>query len=656
MLPAYSRTSAFEEKEAPPVLLIDGRPLVDAQDVARFFGATHSAMTRTLYKAPEHSRYRSFEIPKRSGGLRRIDAPIGLLRELQERLAPILQDAYDAHPGAHGFIKSRGVLTNAKGHAGQRLVLNIDLEDFFPSINFGRVRGLFMARPFLAGPSAASVLAQICTHRNGLPQGAPTSPALSNFIAAALDRRMTRLAKDHKLRYSRYADDITFSSNLPGFPPAVAVLEQSAEKMRVHPGEALERAVESAGFSINLRKVRLQAHSVRQSVTGIIVNQRVNVERKRIRRVRAMLHAWAKFGLDAAGKDHFEKHRGAKPGGKGPKLPGAAFRNVLYGQLAYIKMVRGADDPVFLKLCGRVLEVDPNPSRFVRQMVFGADDFEVFISHASEDKETVARPIYEACTRIGLKVFLDEPHIAWGENFARKINTALGAARTVVAIISSNSVSKEWPVAEVCSALEFERRGAKRVVPVVVGHPDLSSLPMLAGKSHIRWAGNAEQIARRLYAEARPEPAPAPEPPPPEFRAEAAVQPPPRPALTPVLAPLTPPEPGPPPSRRVLAPPTPPEPAPAPVPTPAFAPLTPPEPTPPPLPFPRPAFAFAPLMPPEPPPPPQPVLTPSLSSLTPPEPAPPPLPPLFAPYTMRPIEDPPKRNFLHWLFGEKPEY
>jgi RNA-directed DNA polymerase len=583
MLPAYSRAPAFEQKkETQPVLLINGRPLTDAHDVARFFDVAHGAMSWTLYKAPENRRYRSFEIPKRSGGMRRIDAPIGLLRDLQERLAPILQSAYDAHPGAHGFIKSRGVLTNAKGHTGQRLVLNIDLEDFFPSINFGRVRGLFMAQPFLVGPSAAAVLAQICTHRNGLPQGAPTSPALSNFIAASLDRRMARLAKDHKLRYSRYADDITFSTNQPTFPPGVAALEQSAEKMRVHPGEALERAVESAGFSINLRKVRLQAHSVRQSVTGIVVNRSVNVERKRIRRVRAMLHAWRKFGLDAAGREHFEKHRGAKPGG--PRTPGVAFRNVLYGQLAYIKMVRGADDPVFLKLCARVLEIDPNPSKFVRQMVFGADDFEVFVSHASEDKETVARPIYEACTRIGLKVFLDEPHIAWGENFTRKINTALGAARTVLAIVSSNSVAKEWPMLELHTALEFERKGAKRVVPVIVGHPDLSGLPLLHGKNHIRWSGNAEEIARKLYAEVRPEPSPKPQPEP---------------------APPSQPKP-----RSVVA------------------------------------AAF------EPPP----AFTPTLAPLTPPEPGPPPLPPLFAPYRMRPVEEPPRRNFLHWLFGEKPEY
>lgn len=504
-------TSADAAAKSAGAILVDGRPPHTAGDVARFFGVALANMTWALYKAPDTQRYRAFEIPKRSGGMRQIHAPIGLVREMQRRLAPLLQSAYEAHPSAHGFIKTRGVLSNAKNHAGQRHVLNIDLEDFFPSINFGRVRGLFMASPFHCGPGAAAVLAQICTHRNGLPQGAPTSPALSNFIAASLDRRLTRLAKDNNLRYSRYADDITFSSNQPVFPPAVAVKTQTdGASLSVHPGESLERAIEAAGFRINLRKVRLQTKSVRQAVTGLTVNQTVNVERRRIRRVRAMLHAWDKFGLDAAGIEHFAQHRGVrlKPG-KGPQAPGRAFRNIVYGQLSYIKMVRGAADPVFLRLCGRVLNIDPNPSKFVRQMVFGADDFDIFISHASEDKEEIARPIYEACGRLGLKAFLDEPHIAWGENFTKKINTALGAARTVVVIVSSHSVAKEWPVLEINTALAMEANGAKRVLPVMVGRPDLSRLPLIVGKDQMMWAGDAQAAAQKLKDIVRPPP-PAP--------------------------------------------------------------------------------------------------------------------------------------------------
>jgi RNA-directed DNA polymerase len=228
--------------------------------------------------------------------------------------------AYRAHPGAHGFIPARSILTNAKAHAGQRLVFNVDLKDFFPTINFGRVRGLFMAAPFHMGAPAATVLAQICTLKNGLPQGAPTSPVLSNFIATALDRRLTRLARDNGVRYSRYADDITFSTSQNAFPVGIVAFEQNAEKRTPIVGEALAKAIAESGFQVNFGKVRLQTRHERQSVTGLVVNAAPNIERARIRRVRAMLHAWAKFGLDAAGAEHFRRWRRARPKGEGQGL------------------------------------------------------------------------------------------------------------------------------------------------------------------------------------------------------------------------------------------------------------------------------------------------------------------------------------------------
>jgi hypothetical protein len=161
-------------------------------------------------------------------------------------------------------------------------------------------------------------------------------------------------------------------------------------------------------------------------------------------------------------------------------------------------MVRGPADPVYLKLCSKVLDLDPNPSKFIRQMVFGADDFDIFISHASEDRPTVARPIFEACERLGLKAFLDEEHIAWGEAFTKKINIALGAARTVLAIISSNSVAKEWPLTEVNAALALEVSGDKTVVPLIVGKPDLSRLPLIRGKDYLEWRNDPKLVAIRL--------------------------------------------------------------------------------------------------------------------------------------------------------------
>jgi RNA-directed DNA polymerase len=482
---------------ATQALLHNGQRIETAEEAAAFLEQPYGRMNYVLYRAPEEERYTAFEIPKRSGGMRLIHSPKGLVREAQTKLAPYLTASYNAHPNAHGFIKERSILSNAKLHTGQRFVFNIDLQDFFPTINFGRVRGLFMAPPFQLGPAAATILAQLCTFRNGLPQGAPTSPALSNFIAADLDRRLTRLARENGARYSRYADDITFSCNHANMPPSLSAFAQDGEQMTVQVGEALERAISASGFTINHAKVRLQKRHTRQSVTGLNVNERANVSRLKVRKLRAMLHAWEKFGVDKAAEHHFLRHRGLY---RLPKNPGRAYRNVVYGQLSFLKMVRGPEDPVFLNYAAKVLHLDPNPSRFLRQMVFGADDFDVFISHASEDKEQIARPIFEACQKLGLKVFLDEAHIGWGQSFTQKINTALGSARTVLAIVSSTSVAKEWPVIEVNTALSLEVTGQKKVVPLLVGKPDLSRLPLIGGKDSMSWSGDAMAVARRLKA------------------------------------------------------------------------------------------------------------------------------------------------------------
>jgi RNA-directed DNA polymerase len=484
----------------------DGRPLDSAADVAAFFKVRRERLLHALYRAHESTRYHQFEIAKRTGGMRQISAPRGLVRDLQTELAPQLQKIHTRHPSAHGFLEKQCVVTNAAPHVGRRWVLNVDLADFFPSINFGRVRGLFMAPPFQMGPKAAAVMAQICTHRNGLPQGAPTSPVLSNFIAAALDRRLTRLAREHKCTYSRYADDLTFSSDQAIFPPALAHVEVSAGQIeRVRVGDALERAIMACGFSVNHKKVRLQGRHRRQAVTGLCVNSTINVERERIRKVRAMLHAWEKFGLAAAGHEYFDKYSAAPRGGV-PDNPGAIFRSVVYGQLAFVKMVRGTGDPVFLKLCAKLIDIDPNPSKFVRQMVFGADDFDIFISHASEDKAEIARPIFEACQKLGLKAFLDEEHIGWGQSFTKKINTALGAARTILVVVSSSSVAKDWPLLEINTALGFEATGDKVVVPVMVGRPDLTHLPLIRGKRWIEWTGDPMAIAKELRDIVKPPP------------------------------------------------------------------------------------------------------------------------------------------------------
>lgn len=200
---------------------------------------------------------------------------------------------------AHGFKRKRSIITNARQHRHRRWVFNLDLEEFFPSINFGRVRGFFLKnRDFELHPDVATVLAQIACHENSLPQGSPCSPVISNLVAHLLDMRLVKLASGAGCTYSRYADDLTFSTNKKNFPPEIAV-PSAAEGVGSHlwlPGEALKTLIESTGFRINAQKTHLMYRSSRQNVTGLVVNEKINVRWEYRHDVRAMVHSLVTTG------------------------------------------------------------------------------------------------------------------------------------------------------------------------------------------------------------------------------------------------------------------------------------------------------------------------------------------------------------------------
>ena len=155
-----------------------------------------------------------FEIARRAGRPPRvIHAPIKPIKQIQRVLADALTDCYEPKPHVHGFTPGRSPISGARYHQRQEWVLRVDLADFFPSINFGRVRGLFMGFPFEYEPRVATVLAQICCHQNQLPHGAPTSPIVSNLICRGLDADLARLARRERCFFTRYADDLSFSSD-----------------------------------------------------------------------------------------------------------------------------------------------------------------------------------------------------------------------------------------------------------------------------------------------------------------------------------------------------------------------------------------------------------------------------------------------------------
>jgi hypothetical protein len=221
---------------------------------------------------------------------------------LQRRLSDLLQNCMEEiNQGrkwkdqlAHGFKRKHSIISNALKHRKRRHVFNIDLQDFFPSINFGRVRGFFIKDAnFMLHPKVATILAQIACHDNGLPQGAPSSPVISNLVGHVLDIRLCKLASAAGCTYSRYADDITFSTNKNDFPPSIAK-PTVAHKWEV--GDKLQDAVTRAGFAINPKKTRMQYRGSRQAVTGLVVNRKVNIRTEYRRTVRAMAHSLFKTG------------------------------------------------------------------------------------------------------------------------------------------------------------------------------------------------------------------------------------------------------------------------------------------------------------------------------------------------------------------------
>lgn len=303
----------------------------------------------------DKKRYFSFEIPKKSGGSRHICAPSGNLKWFQICLNELFVALYTPSPYAMGFTIGKSIVDNARMHTNQNYVFNIDLKDFFPSIDQARVWKRLQIAPFNFNAKIAGIIAGLCSIKSlrysdeepfqecfVLPQGAPTSPLLTNAICDTLDRRLHGLAKRFGLHYSRYADDITFSS--------MHNVYQSDSVFR----KELQRIITEQRFTINPKKTRLDHCSSRQEVTGLTVGQKINVPRKYVKDIRAILHIWEKYGYNDAYATFYPRYKSEKcqmHRGE-PNL-----ENVISGKLCYLKMVKGESDPVYSKLYSRFIRL-----------------------------------------------------------------------------------------------------------------------------------------------------------------------------------------------------------------------------------------------------------------------------------------------------------
>ena len=349
---------------SPEELAENFRCLSNPRDIAKLLDVDYELLVYYLYKIPDKHRYCVFEIKKRGADSpnRTISAPVKSLKIIQSKLAQVLSSVYIPKVAVHGFRKGKSILTKAEKHTNQKYVLNIDLADFFPSINVGRVRGMFMATPYNLNEKVSTVLAQICCFNNELPQGAPTSPIVSNMICAKMDSQLRILAQRSRCNYTRYADDLTFSTSSPKLPAQLAAIITEDKGNFLQLGEQLKTIIESNGFQINYEKVRLQTKTHRQEVTGLVTNQFPNVRRRYIRQVRAMLHAWEKYGPEKAEEEHFNKYRiqSRSPYKDSPKYRRLLFKDILLGKIGFIRSIRGKDDFVYIKHLNKLVTLSPD--------------------------------------------------------------------------------------------------------------------------------------------------------------------------------------------------------------------------------------------------------------------------------------------------------
>lgn len=277
--------------------------------------------------------YNKFSIRKKDGGERIILSPDHGLKSIQRRLAYVLSLVYLGRSSVHGFRKGESIVSNAKDHTNKNILLNLDLEDFFPTIHFGRVRGILQAQPYNLIKSGATIIAGFCCCGGKLPQGAPTSPIISNMICSHLDYELQKLARDNYGTYSRYADDITFSTNKKYFSENIVKFDGGVETI----GNRLKEIIVKNGFLINSKKTRVKSRFSRQEVTGLIVNKFPNVKRSFIRNIRVMLYMWEKFGLATSSEWYGSSY-------------GVDFYTSLRGKIVFTGFIKSKQSTVYTSL------------------------------------------------------------------------------------------------------------------------------------------------------------------------------------------------------------------------------------------------------------------------------------------------------------------
>lgn len=303
-------------------------------DLCAFFGI-HYLELESIMNNPN---YITYHLKKKKKGFREINAPIGRLKVIQKKLNRHLQGVYmHLKPNcATGFVLhlpgsklKANIVENALPHVGKKYVLNMDIIDFFSSISDQRIYMIFREVPFCFDMQIATALTYLVTKNDCLPQGAPSSPILSNIACLQLEEKLMHFANQNNWNYTRYADDLTFSSNEPFTSAQI---------------DFIKKVLAQEGFEPNEKKFRVRTSNKKQLVTGLVVNEKVNVDRKMLKKTRAMLHDLRFNGSTKAAQNHYKTTHT-------PKLAERLkFLQKLKGTINFIGQVRGKEDPTFLKM------------------------------------------------------------------------------------------------------------------------------------------------------------------------------------------------------------------------------------------------------------------------------------------------------------------
>ncbi|OYU82608.1 MAG: hypothetical protein CFE24_14800 [Flavobacterium sp. BFFFF2] len=301
-----------------------------------------------LQRQVESPKYFQFKVSKKSGGFREINAPNAELKYLQRNLSWKFNKIYSSPDGVHGFVKgtfleTRHIVSNAKLHIGKKWVWNLDIESFFSSITTQMVINRLMEAPFNFDENKAKYISLLIIYKRQLPMGSPCSPVVSNLVCENMDAQINQwVANQNKFQpeinlvYSRYADDITFSTDL-------AISDE--HKLEIYD------ILNQYGFEVNRKKERIQSNKQSQWVTGIKINEKPNVDRSYIRNIRAALHQIRAKGLQEAATNFFNLKELANT------TEIDRFLRILQGRISHVGFVKGKDDSAYLKYWRELGEV-----------------------------------------------------------------------------------------------------------------------------------------------------------------------------------------------------------------------------------------------------------------------------------------------------------